>query len=58
MKLEDMGCGPETVERAMALVRKAKPRTAAGSGHELGQLSTSLAPICALLASEEYVYIV
>ncbi|KAJ2926303.1 hypothetical protein H1R20_g10790, partial [Candolleomyces eurysporus] len=53
MKLEGMGCGPETVERAMALLLKAKPKTAAGSGHELGQLSTSLAPICALLASEQ-----
>lgn len=54
-KLEGMGCGPETVELAMALVRKAKPRTSAGSGHELGQLSTSLVPICALLASERCV---
>ncbi|KAH6911498.1 hypothetical protein BKA70DRAFT_1267885 [Coprinopsis sp. MPI-PUGE-AT-0042] len=51
--LEQMGAGPETAERAIKLVLKAKPRTAPGSGHELGEMSTGLVPICGLLASEQ-----
>jgi hypothetical protein len=53
--LEQIGAGPETAERAIKLVLKAKARTAPGSGHELGEMTTGLVPICGLLASEQWV---
>ncbi|EAU86135.2 hypothetical protein CC1G_03346 [Coprinopsis cinerea okayama7 len=51
--LEQMGGSSETVETAIKLIRQAKARTRPGSGHELGEYSTGLVPICGLLASEQ-----
>lgn len=51
--LHNMGGGPETVDKAMKFIHQAKARTRKGSGHELGELTTGLVPICALLASEK-----
>ncbi|KAF5311702.1 hypothetical protein D9611_009551 [Ephemerocybe angulata] len=52
-KLKQMGCSAEVYQKALGLTHKAKVATKPGTGRELGELSTALVPICALMASEE-----
>ena len=50
--LDNFGACKETRTLAGKLLREAKVRTAAGSGHEIGVLSTGLPAVCILIASE------
>ena len=50
--LDNFNACKETRTLAGQLLREAKIKTAAGSGHEIGALSTGLAAVCMLIASE------
>ena len=50
--LDNFGACKETRTLAGQLLREAKVKTATGSGHEIGSLSTGLAAVCILIASE------
>ena len=50
--LEKLCQKPETLKRALEILRIAKTKTAPGSGHEL-KSNVGLPAICALIASDE-----
>jgi len=50
--LDNFSACSETRTLAGQLLREAKVKTAAGSGHEIGKLSTGLPAVCILIASE------
>jgi hypothetical protein len=54
--LERLCNKPETLTAAKALLHIAKVKTAAGSGHDLGNGASGLPAICALIASLRSVF--
>ena len=50
--LDNFNACKETRTLAGQLLREASVKTATGSGHEIGALSTGLAAVCILIASE------
>lgn len=50
--LDNFGASIETRSLAGQLLREAQVKTATGSGHEIGSLTTGLPAVCIFIASE------